>query len=310
MTPHPIRSRAGLPAARSSQRVDGRPASAGRHRRTRSAVTIDGKRGQGAAGHDHPRGGQDTLGIRIPTLCYHPDLCVAGVCRICVVEVEGQRTLQAACAFPITAPIKVHTHTRKVRQARRHILDLLLSSTTASATPACATTTASCRRWPRNTASTSIRFGHSRSRRLRGRPLQLLGRARHEQVRALPPLRPHLHRPAGSRRARGHRPRRPDPDLDLPGQAARRRGLHQLRAVHQPLPDRRPARQRPDRRGVGAPSTTPTKHVVIQTAPSPRAAIGECFGLRARHARDLRDEHGAARAAASTRCSTPTSPPT
>ena len=65
--------------------------------------------------------------IHIPSLCYHEDLCVAGVCRVCVVEVEGQRTLQASCAYPITAPIVIHTHTRKVRQARRHILDLLLS---------------------------------------------------------------------------------------------------------------------------------------------------------------------------------------
>ena len=61
------------------------------------------------------------VGIHIPTLCYHEDLCVAGVCRICVVEVEGQRTLQAACAYPVTAPLKVKTHTRKVRQARRHV---------------------------------------------------------------------------------------------------------------------------------------------------------------------------------------------
>ena len=45
-----------------------------------------------------------SLGVRIPTLCYHPDLEVAGICRICVVEVEGQRNLQAACAYPITAP--------------------------------------------------------------------------------------------------------------------------------------------------------------------------------------------------------------
>ena len=46
----------------------------------------------------------DELGIRIPTLCYHEDLCLAGVCRICVVEIEGQRTLQAACSYPITSP--------------------------------------------------------------------------------------------------------------------------------------------------------------------------------------------------------------
>src|ERR1035438_6509783 len=68
-----------------------------------------------------------SIGVRIPTLCHHPDLCVAGVCRVCVVEVEGQRTLQAACAFPITSPIKVLTHTQKVRQTRRHVIDLLLS---------------------------------------------------------------------------------------------------------------------------------------------------------------------------------------
>ncbi len=65
--------------------------------------------------------------IHIPTLCHHEDLCVAGVCRVCVVEVEGMRTLQAACAFPITAPIKVRTSTSMVRKARRHVIDLLLS---------------------------------------------------------------------------------------------------------------------------------------------------------------------------------------
>ena len=67
-------------------------------------------------------------GVRIPTLCQHDDLCIAGVCRICVVEVEGMRTLQASCAYPITQPITISTHTRKVRQARRHILDLMLAN--------------------------------------------------------------------------------------------------------------------------------------------------------------------------------------
>jgi NADH-quinone oxidoreductase subunit G/[NiFe] hydrogenase diaphorase moiety small subunit len=65
--------------------------------------------------------------INIPTLCHHKDLCTSGVCRMCVVEVEGMKTLQAACAFPITAQIKVKTSTEKVRKARRHIIDLLLS---------------------------------------------------------------------------------------------------------------------------------------------------------------------------------------
>lgn len=65
--------------------------------------------------------------VYVPTLCHHDDLCVAGVCRICVVDVEGMKTLQAACAFPITAPIKIRTSTEMVRKARKHIIDLLLS---------------------------------------------------------------------------------------------------------------------------------------------------------------------------------------
>ncbi|MGD1007757.1 MAG: NADH-dependent [FeFe] hydrogenase, group A6 [Ignavibacteriaceae bacterium] len=65
--------------------------------------------------------------IHIPTLCHHPDLCIAGVCRICVVDVEGMRTLQTACSFPITSPLKIRTTTPMVRKARRHIIDLLLS---------------------------------------------------------------------------------------------------------------------------------------------------------------------------------------
>lgn len=66
--------------------------------------------------------------IHIPTLCYHEDLCIAGVCRICVVEVEGMNTLQASCTYPITTnQLKIWTTSEKVRKARRHILDLLLS---------------------------------------------------------------------------------------------------------------------------------------------------------------------------------------
>ena len=66
-------------------------------------------------------------GVTIPTLCDHPDLDVAGVCRMCVVEVEGQRTLQPSCTFPVVNQMKINTHTRKVRMARKHVLDLLLS---------------------------------------------------------------------------------------------------------------------------------------------------------------------------------------
>ncbi len=68
------------------------------------------------------------VNIKIPTLCHHEDLCLAGVCRICVVEVEGQRTLQASCSYPIFDPIKVRTHSPRIRRARKNIISLLLKN--------------------------------------------------------------------------------------------------------------------------------------------------------------------------------------
>ncbi|MFA5087950.1 MAG: 2Fe-2S iron-sulfur cluster-binding protein, partial [Candidatus Omnitrophota bacterium] len=68
------------------------------------------------------------INIKIPTLCFHDDLCLAGVCRVCVVEVEKERTLQAACSYPIIHSIKVKTYSAKVRRARQNILSLLLKN--------------------------------------------------------------------------------------------------------------------------------------------------------------------------------------
>ncbi len=67
------------------------------------------------------------LNINIPTLCNHDDLCVAGNCRVCVVEQTGARTLIAACAMPCSEGMDIHTNTLKVRNARKHIIELLLS---------------------------------------------------------------------------------------------------------------------------------------------------------------------------------------
>ena len=67
------------------------------------------------------------LKINIPTLCNHDDLCVAGNCRVCVVEQKGARTLIASCATPATEGMEIHTNTGKVRSARKHIVELLLS---------------------------------------------------------------------------------------------------------------------------------------------------------------------------------------
>lgn len=66
-------------------------------------------------------------GIHIPTLCDHPSLKPYGGCRLCVVEVEGMRTLQASCTLPAFNGMVVHTSTPKVDQARKFVLDMLFS---------------------------------------------------------------------------------------------------------------------------------------------------------------------------------------
>ena len=67
------------------------------------------------------------LDIYIPTLCHHEDLCVAGNCRVCVVDVEGWSSLAASCATPVMEGLKIHTMTPKVRKARKDIISLLVS---------------------------------------------------------------------------------------------------------------------------------------------------------------------------------------
>jgi predicted molibdopterin-dependent oxidoreductase YjgC len=66
-------------------------------------------------------------GIKIPTLCHHPALKPAGSCRLCLVQISGQRTLHPACTFPVMNGAEVVTHSPQVEEARRFALELLLS---------------------------------------------------------------------------------------------------------------------------------------------------------------------------------------
>ncbi|MCK5149000.1 [FeFe] hydrogenase, group A [bacterium] len=68
-----------------------------------------------------------SVGMNVPTLCHHKDLCVAGNCRVCLVEVKNNRTLQASCAIPVYEGMEVLTNTLNVRNARKMVIELLLS---------------------------------------------------------------------------------------------------------------------------------------------------------------------------------------
>ena len=67
-------------------------------------------------------------GIKIPTLCYLKEINEIGACRMCVVEVKGARNLVAACVHPIAEGMEVLTNTEKLIKSRKRTLELLLSN--------------------------------------------------------------------------------------------------------------------------------------------------------------------------------------
>ena len=89
-------------------------------------VTIDGKQIEVPEGTTVLRAAQ-AAGIEIPTLCDHPHLTPYGGCRLCLVEVEGARTLQPSCTMPVSPNMVVKTDTQKVKDARKFVLTLIFS---------------------------------------------------------------------------------------------------------------------------------------------------------------------------------------
>lgn len=67
-------------------------------------------------------------GIDIPTLCYLKGVNEIGACRMCLVEVKGARGLVTACVYPVNEGMEVLTNTEKVRVARKTVLELTLSN--------------------------------------------------------------------------------------------------------------------------------------------------------------------------------------
>jgi iron-only hydrogenase group A len=218
--------------------------------------------------------------IHIPTLCYHEDLCLAGVCRVCVVEVEGIRTLQAACTYPVTNPVKVKTTSEKVRKARRHILDLLISEHYGECYSCHRNNNCELQSLAKEYGVDSYRFGHVEARRYE---VDNSSYSVHRDmdkcilckrcVRTCIDLQEvgvleSVHR--GDKTKITTFMDRPLADVVCIncGQCINRCPTAALRA-NDPSD------------AIWDAIDDPKKHVVIQTAPSPRAAIGEEFGLPA-----------------------------
>jgi formate dehydrogenase major subunit len=89
-------------------------------------ITINGREISTEAGNTVLKAAQQA-GVYIPTLCDHPALPPTGACRMCVVEILGQRNLQSSCSFPVTDGMVIETESKRVVDARKLILDMIFS---------------------------------------------------------------------------------------------------------------------------------------------------------------------------------------
>ncbi|MBI2757132.1 MAG: (2Fe-2S)-binding protein [Chloroflexi bacterium] len=97
-------------------------------------LTIDGKQVSVESDTTLLKAAQQ-IGVDIPTICFHEATTSNALCRICVVEVEGQRLLQPACIVKAAQDMKVRTRSEKVVRARRTVLEMLASTMDLSDAP-------------------------------------------------------------------------------------------------------------------------------------------------------------------------------
>ena len=218
------------------------------------------------------------INVHIPTLCNHDDLCMAGVCRVCVVEVENQRTLQASCAYPITEPLSIHTTSPKVRRARRNIIDLLLAKHYGECYTCFRNNNCELQSLAKEYGVDSYRFGHVQEPRFeQDRSSYSVIRDMDKCVLCRRCVRTCIDlQEVGVLEAVGRSDQtKISTFMEKPlaevicincGQCINRCPTGALRA-NDPSDE------------IWEAIDNPKKHVVIQTAPSPRAGIGEEFGL-------------------------------
>jgi NADH dehydrogenase/NADH:ubiquinone oxidoreductase subunit G len=76
-----------------------------------------------------------TIGVEIPTICYHDHCTANGLCRVCVVEVEGARVLSPACVAQVSEGQRIRTRTDRVERSRRTIVEMLAATVDLSEAP-------------------------------------------------------------------------------------------------------------------------------------------------------------------------------
>lgn len=218
-----------------------------------------------------------SVGIEIPTLCYLKEINAIGACRICVVEVKGAKSLVTACVYPVSEGMEVVTNSEKVMASRKTNLELLLSTHDQNCLSCVRSTDCELQRLCRDYGVNGQRFVGTRERY------------------ALDDSAPHMIRDNNKcilcRRCVAAC--RKNQAVGVIGPTERGFQTHIACAFEAKLGESPciscgqcitvcptgALTEKDDTGKVWAALHDPEKYVVVQTAPSVRATLGECFGL-------------------------------
>lgn len=123
-------------------------------------ITIDGQLAQVPAGTTIMEAAK-AVNVKIPHLCYLKGINEISACRICCVEVEGERAMVAACSNPVKDGMVVYTNSPRARMTRRTNVELILSQHDCKCATCVRAATVSCRRLRMIWVSLSFPLKHS-----------------------------------------------------------------------------------------------------------------------------------------------------
>ncbi|MEG2594867.1 MAG: NADH-dependent [FeFe] hydrogenase, group A6 [Ruthenibacterium sp.] len=218
-----------------------------------------------------------SVGVEIPTLCYLKEINAIGACRICVVEVKGARTLVTACVYPVNEGMEVVTNSEKVESARRTNLELILSTHDQQCLSCVRSTDCELQKLCREYGVNGMRFMGARERYTIDASAPHMVRDNNKCILC--------RRCVAACQA--------NQIVGVIGAQERGFQTHIGCAFEAPLGDSPcvscgqcitvcptgALTEKDDTDKVWAALRDETKHVVIQSAPSVRATIGECFGM-------------------------------